>query len=117
MDAALDNTVIVDNNLDEALQELDILFSTLPTELLGDVTYGTNFYQFLWECTPSPSEVKKYVEDKISSCTFYASSMDHTINVNTIQSDIEEWAYDVEITLSAPKDGVVQKRSRVYMFR
>ena len=35
IDLALTGDIIIDNELDEALQELDILFNTENTELIG----------------------------------------------------------------------------------
>ena len=49
IDLALDGRVMIRNIMDEAVQELDILFNTDTTELLGYPTYGTNFEQFLWK--------------------------------------------------------------------
>ena len=42
IDLSLDNKVLVTDVMDAAVQELDILFNTTPTELLGYTSYGTN---------------------------------------------------------------------------
>ena len=42
------NNLFVTDKIDAAIQELDLLFNTEPTELIGDVNYGTNWYNYLW---------------------------------------------------------------------
>ena len=47
IDFGLHNDIaVINDTFQEAIQEIDILFSTHNTELLGDVNYGTNFEQF-----------------------------------------------------------------------
>ena len=46
IDLALDSKIFIDTNIDAALQELDLLFNTENTELIGYPEYGTNFEQF-----------------------------------------------------------------------
>ena len=66
IDIGLGNKVVIIDPLDAAVQELDILFNTTPTELIGNPNYGMNFFQFLWQTTPSTSTLEKYINDKIS---------------------------------------------------
>ena len=59
-DLSLTNEVFLDDKVDLALQELDILFNTEPTEMLGDTNYGVFLEQFLWDLNPPSSELKEY---------------------------------------------------------
>lgn len=82
IDLALDGRVIIRNILDEAVQELDILFNTDTTELLGYPTYGTNFEQFLWRISPEEDRLKQYIRDQIAN-TIYLSQLKTDIDVTT----------------------------------
>ena len=74
IDLALTGDIIIDNELDEALQELDILFNTENTELIGYPEFGTNFEQFLWEVTPAVEDVKRYIYEVLAQ-TYYCQKL------------------------------------------
>lgn len=116
MDFSLDNRIMLDDKLDCAIQELDMLFNTTNTELIGDTNYGTNFEQFLWQLTPSPSELKKYINEKIQQYTYYMSQYDYDINISTELGELRD-IYYVEITLNTNSDDeeTKMKSHRVYM--
>ena len=63
LDLALDDRIFLNDPIDCAVQELDIILNTNCTELIGYTDYGTNFEQFLWEMTPSVEEIKKYIKE------------------------------------------------------
>lgn len=112
IDLAIDSRVFINNNLDEALQELDLLFNTENTELIGYPTYGTNFEQFLWSTSPSESTVKEYVEDAINQNTIYLSQMDYNINVQIVDGEFRN-IYYISITVYNGN----KSDSRVYEFK
>ena len=74
VDLALTDNIFTESKIEEAIQELDILFNTVPTELIGDTTYGSNFLQFLWSLTPMEESITKYIYDRIAGYTVYAAS-------------------------------------------
>lgn len=84
MDLAIDGRVYINNILDEAVQELDLLFNTDYTQLIGYPTYGCNFQQFLWTTKPDPDGIRQYISNKIQEETYYLSQLDYTINVDAI---------------------------------
>ena len=86
IDLALDNRVYIDNNLDEALQELDILFGTECTELIGDTEFGTTLDQFLWTLTPMTDSLKEYISNKLSKCQ-YLQTFQYNIDVKYYEGD------------------------------
>lgn len=89
-DLKLFNGLIVSDVMDAAIQELDILFATEETELLGDYSYGINFEQFLWTLNPSPSEVDQYLMVKIQNQTYFCKLLDLTINTEVMQGTIRD---------------------------
>lgn len=80
-DLSLTNEVFLDDKVDLALQELDILFNTEPTEMLGDPNYGVFFEQFLWDLNPRSSELKEYITKKIEDNTYYVKQFDYEVTV------------------------------------
>ena len=101
IDLALDNNVFIMDPLDEAIQELDILFNTVNTELIGNPSFGTDFLQFLWELTPSPNELRKYLDNKISY-TDYARQYIKSLDVDYKYGDTE-FIYVVSIVMQDPR--------------
>lgn len=97
-DLSLAGDVFVDSKVTAALQEIDILFSTEQTELIGDVKYGMNFEQFLWQMNPSPTSLKKYISEQISLYTMYASQFDVMIDVSIVPGEYRN-IYQVIIAL------------------
>ena len=64
LDLALDGRIFLDNPMDCALQEIDMLLNTENTQLIGYPNYGTEFESFLWTLSPTTIEIEKY-KDKI----------------------------------------------------
>jgi len=112
LDLSLDHRVFIKNDLDAGVQELDILLNTTNTELIGDPLFGTDFEQFLWQLSPSPNSVKKYIEDKIKD-TYFLKNLHVSIFVNTIKGDYR-MIYDVNISVSDDSGNNIQRQ---YEFR
>ncbi|MBQ3416170.1 MAG: hypothetical protein IJH39_12715 [Clostridia bacterium] len=73
LDLALDGRIFLDNPLDCALQEIDMLLNTENTQLIGYPNYGTEFETFLWTLSPTTLEIEKYIREKIEQSTHFAS--------------------------------------------
>ena len=99
LDLALDTRIFIDDPLDAAIQELDILFNTENTELIGYPEYGTNWLQFLWQLDPSPADLQKYIYEKIAD-TFFVSQLEINVDVNSIEDNTGDLMYIVHIDLS-----------------
>lgn len=95
--------LILDNVLDAAIQELDILFGTEETQLLGDSSYGVNFEQFLWKLHPSIPEVNYYIRNKINDHTMFCKQLDIEIETEVAIGTLRD-IYVVHISLKN-KDG------------
>lgn len=114
LDLALDNSLTVTSPFDAAIQELDLLMSTENTQVLGNVDFGVNMEQFLWQLTPSPSEVQSYIQQKILQNTFWCNKLGIQISVETVQGTIRD-IYVVTISLKDPdSNSVVKKRTYTY---
>lgn len=109
IDLALDTRIFIDNRLDAAIQELDMLFNTENTELIGYPEYGTNWYQFLWQLDPSPNDLQQYIYEKIAD-TFFCSQMDIEVNVHVLEGNDEALIYLVQVDVS---DGI-NSRTKTY---
>jgi hypothetical protein len=48
------------------IQQIDLLFDTNEDEVLGE-SFGSNFYDFLWDLTVSANEISEYTKNKIES--------------------------------------------------
>lgn len=87
LDLALDGRVFLYDELDCAIQEIDLLLNTENTQLIGYPEYGTEFQTFLWTLTPTTIEIEKYIREKITTSTYYASKMDINVDVEFLQEN------------------------------
>ena len=115
LDLALDNRILLNTPLDCAIQELDMIFNTTNTELIGRADFGSAFEQFLWEIVPSIEELKKYIYEKIDR-TYFVPQFNPIINVRTEPGELRE-IYYVEIILNTNSEDeeIINKSHRVYM--
>lgn len=97
IDISLDKTLFVINSLDAAVQELDMIFNTENTELIGYPTYGTNWWQYLWELTPLESSLTDYITTKINEC-YFVPDFNPVVEVQHINGT-ENSIYYIKITL------------------
>lgn len=58
---------IIESDADYVLQQIDILFDTDPTEVLGSETFGTRYDKFLYNLCISNNGVKSQVESDLST--------------------------------------------------
>lgn len=87
IDLSIRNNIYNDDDLEEALQELDILFNTENTELLGDINIGINMQPYLWTLTPSTDSLKQYLNSKLMNLT-YLQKFQYNLNVKHYNDDI-----------------------------
>ncbi len=111
IDLAIDSRVFITSKLDEAVQELDMIFNTTNGELIGFPQYGTDFEQFLWQLNDSSSKIQSYVYEKIRD-TFFLRDMAVNVNVETIEGEMRR-IYVLHIEVS---DGT-NTQNRTYQLR
>ena len=107
LDLALDNRIVINTKLEAALQELDILFSTNNTELLGDTNYGTNFEAFLWNFNTSLDEIERYAIDKLDT-TYYVRQFGYNVNVEEVEGEFRS-IYVLHINLFLDNGETVER--------
>jgi len=115
VDLALDSRLLLNTNIDLALQELDILFNTTNTELIGYSDFGTNFEQFLWQLTPSKEQLYTYINNKIREESLFLKDMDVDLNVDIDDSQYGNKLYIVNIDLKDPNTG--DEIQRIYKLK
>ena len=93
LDLALDGRIFLDNPLDCALQEIDMLLNTENTQLIGYPSYGTEFETFLWTLTPTTTEIEEYIKNKINSETLFASTMDIYVKATFLEGEYRSIYY------------------------
>ena len=99
LDLTLNSSICTNNIWEAALQELDILFGTTNTELLGYPSFGTSFYQFLWSLTPMTGELQKYLDQKLAETCFVSALRHHCVVETLVDKDTNEMLYIVRINL------------------
>jgi len=112
IDLALDNKIFINSELDAALQELDILFNTEYTELIGYPYFGTSFEQFSWHLNPEVSQIESYIYQKIAE-TLFLSKLNVLVHVTT-DMGVSRLIYNVKITVT---DSANRSGQRNYQFR
>lgn len=113
-DLAIDSRLILNKDIDIALQELDLLFNVTNTELIGYPDFGTNFEQFLWELTPSTDQLCQYVNKKIQTETLFLKDMDFSVDVSIDNQEYGDPIYIVNIDL---KDINGNQITRIYKLK
>ena len=113
IDLALDNRIILDSDLDCALQEIDILLNTENTELLGYTNYGVNIDQFLWALTPTTTDLQQYIQNKISEYCVYANKFDVDVDCKFFQGEYRS-IYLITIKLTDTETGATGTRRYQY---
>lgn len=109
IDLAIDGQVFITNTVDAALQEIDLIFNTTNTELIGYPKFGTNFEYFLWQLTPSPNALEQYIYDKLVD-TYFCSTMDLKVHVDVVNGSYRS-IYYVKITVTDPHTGNTGNRT------
>lgn len=112
IDLSLDGRVMIYSELNEAIQELDLLFNTENSELIGYPLFGTNFEQFSWELTSNENAIQQYIYEKISQ-TLYLSKYKVTVEVTSDRGEYR-LIYYVKISVY---DNDNNKITRNYEFR
>lgn len=62
-----DSKYIIEQDADYVLQQIDILFDTTPTEVLGSELFGTRYEDFLYNLGISNEGVKSQIESDLST--------------------------------------------------
>lgn len=108
--------LIIDDPYTLAFQEIDILFGTECTEVLGDPDYGVNFEQFLWKMSPEPTKVREYILERINKHTNFARKMIKDVQVKVEQGTVRD-IYMVDIEFNNSQNDGKSKKNKTYVLR
>lgn len=68
MDFSIDSQHnVIDDDASYVMQQIDILFDTTPTEVLGSEEFGTRYEDFLYNLSISNEGVKSQIESDLST--------------------------------------------------
>ena len=112
IDLAIDNRVIIQDELDEAIQELDLLLNTENTELIGDTNFGVSLDQFLWTLTPTTKAFEQYIKEKLSTL-YYLNKFEYSVNVDFLEGEYRS-IYHLKIYIFLDENRKIKKE---YEFR
>lgn len=113
VDLGLFDKPVINDRLEMAIQELDLLFNTQTTELIGNTSFGMNFLQFLWMLTPNVDALEKYIEEKIQMNTLFLRNMKHDVRIDFILLETE-CVYVVQISVF---DSSGNKKEKQYVIK
>ena len=61
----------IKSEADLILQQVDLLFDTTPTEVLGDLNFGTEYDKQLYDTHLSAENIKRMVESDLQRLTLF----------------------------------------------
>lgn len=66
-------------DLDLIIQQIDMLFSTTPMDVIGCPGYGSAYERFIYDLSYPTSEIKRYCENQLAQ---YVDFLGNSYNVN-----------------------------------
>lgn len=111
-DLALGDNIFVESKLESFLQEIEIIFDTEQTELLGDTKFGSNFHNYLWTLKPNEEELQTYVSNLIADCTY---RNDYDVDISTeILPGTERDIYLLQLIIT---DETGEQHKKIYAYK
>ena len=86
----LTDDCIVSNKLIYVLQQVDLLFDTCPGEVLGNLSFGTNYDKYLYNLSVSNSTLENKILSDLNTldlCGFSPS-----VNVHIVEGTVRDIA-------------------------
>lgn len=91
------NNIVVQNDIDLVLQQIDILFDTVPREVLGSESFGTEYDKCLYDLNMSNGDLQRQVETDLRSIDLLG--FDYQVNIHMLRGTEQDIAL-VEIELT-----------------
>jgi len=88
-------TPTLNQEVDLLLQQVDMLFDTTPTEVLGDENFGTKYDEYLYDIRLSAANLKSIVEADLNGLNLMGWSFD--VEVHLLQGTEQDIAV-IQIT-------------------
>lgn len=84
-----EDEVQLTEDLDLIIQQIDMLFSTTPMDVIGCPNYGCAFEKFIWDLSYPSAEIKKYTEGLINeNVELFGNTFD--VNVSILQGEAND---------------------------
>ena len=87
---AKSGTSTINSEVDLIIQQVDILFDTTPTEVLGADDFGTKYDRYLYDTRLTADNLKTIVEQDIS--TLNLMDWDYSVEVHLLQGSEQDIA-------------------------
>ena len=94
----LTDDVIISNDLALVLQQIDLLFDTMPNTVLGDDNYGTNYDRYLYNFNMTEFDLEKHILQDIQSYVDL-KHFNVSVSVTIVEGTVRDIAL-IDITLS-----------------
>lgn len=69
------------DEVDLIKQQVDILFDTYPGELLGNISYGTKYSDFLYNLQVSNNDIKYTISRDLNELELFGYNFDIDVNI------------------------------------
>lgn len=74
---------------DLILQQIDMLFSTTPTDVIGCPGYGSAYEKFIYDLSYPTSEIKRYAEQQLASTVEFFNNT-FSVNVSILHGECND---------------------------
>lgn len=75
--------------VDLILQQIEMLLSTNPMDVIGCPSYGSNYEQFIWDLSYPTGEIKRYAETQLANnVEFFGNPFD--VNVSILHGECND---------------------------
>lgn len=84
-----EDAVVLDDELDLIIQQIDMLFSTTPMDVIGCPNYGSAYERFIYDLSYPTSEIKRYAESQLEkNVEFFGNPYD--VNVSVLNGEYND---------------------------
>lgn len=111
-----DDTGIVDNELDLFKQELDTLFSTSKTEVLGVIELGQNLEDLLWKTNFSNERIESELKNQITNYCLMNEYFNWNLKLSLYKGTVRDIAV-IDMTISNPNNNTDNVDNVRWVFR
>lgn len=95
------DAVKLENDLDLVVQQIDMLLSTDPHEVLGSPAYGSDYQRFLWDFNYTNRQIQMYISNHLEKNVDFLS-FNHSEKVDILQGTDGDI---ILLTINIFKDG------------
>jgi len=86
---ATEDEIQLTEEVDLILQQIDMLFSTTPTDVIGEPKYGSEYETFIWDLSYPTSVIKEYAENQLAqNVEFFGNS--YSVNVSILKGEFND---------------------------